>query len=101
MAPKRRRTGPLRTVTDGACPVMFWTCVMTAQPPLLHHPAHVSVRKPRHGWVGSWAAAVGAGVIALGLWAGANRPVGDITPYHGQIDGYAFSPFHQGESPQA
>jgi exo-beta-1,3-glucanase (GH17 family) len=36
----------------------------------------------------------------MGLWAGANRPVTDIAPYHGDIGGYAFSPFHRGESPQ-
>ena len=63
--------------------------------------AQVSSAKTRSGWVSpsSWAAALGVGVIALGLWAGANRPVTDIAPYHGDIGGYAFSPFHAGESP--
>ena len=43
---------------------------------------------------------MGAGVIAFGLWAGMNRPVTDIAPYHGPIGGFAFSPFHRGESPE-
>ncbi len=75
---------------------------MTHHSPILRQPANVSTRKTRQGWASasSWAAAIGAGVIALGLWAGANRPVTDIAPYHGEIGGYAFSPFQQGESPQ-
>ena len=63
--------------------------------------AQVSSAKTRSGWASpsSWAAALGVGVIAFGLWAGTNRPVTDIAPYHGDIGGYAFSPFHAGESP--
>ena len=75
---------------------------MTYQSPI--RPANqlqVSSAKTRSGWASpsSWAAALGVGVIAFGLWAGANRPVTDIAPYHGDIGGYAFSPFHAGESP--
>jgi exo-beta-1,3-glucanase (GH17 family)/cellulose synthase/poly-beta-1,6-N-acetylglucosamine synthase-like glycosyltransferase len=75
---------------------------MTYQSPIRRQQAQISTRKPRNGLLspGSWAAALGAGIIAFGLWAGANRPVTDIAPYHGEIGGYAFSPFHQGESPQ-
>src|ERR1700743_1154429 len=98
MAPRRRRTGPIRTVTHGACPVCFGSVVMTAQSPLYRQPANVSVRKPHRGRVVAGAAARGAGVIWLGLWVGANRPVSDIIPHHGEIGGYAFSPFQRGES---
>jgi cellulose synthase/poly-beta-1,6-N-acetylglucosamine synthase-like glycosyltransferase len=55
---------------------------MTDQPPLFRSPANGSVRKPHGGWVSFWAAAIGAGVIALGLWAGASRPAGDIVPLY-------------------
>ncbi len=79
---------------------------MTYQSPIRPAPAQVSQAqvsstKTRSGWASpsSWAAALGVGVIALGLWAGANRPVTNIAPYHGDIGGYAFSPFHEGESP--
>ncbi len=75
---------------------------MTYQAPILPQQAQISTRKARRGWAspGSWAAALGAGVIAFGLWAGMNRPVTDIAPYHGPIGGFAFSPFHRGESPE-
>jgi len=75
---------------------------MTYQSPIRRQDALVSTRTPRRGFrsATSWAAALGAGVIAFGLWAAANRPVTDIAPYHGDIGGYAFSPFHEGESPQ-
>jgi exo-beta-1,3-glucanase (GH17 family)/cellulose synthase/poly-beta-1,6-N-acetylglucosamine synthase-like glycosyltransferase len=75
---------------------------MTYQSQIRRQPARASTAKPRKGWASpsSWAAALGVGVIAFGLWAGANRPVTDISPYHGDIGGYAFSPFHAGESPE-
>ncbi len=61
-----------------------------------------SQRKTRRGWASasSWAAGLGAAAVTFGLWAGLNRPVTNIAPYGGQIGGFAFSPFHQGESPQ-
>jgi exo-beta-1,3-glucanase (GH17 family)/cellulose synthase/poly-beta-1,6-N-acetylglucosamine synthase-like glycosyltransferase len=64
--------------------------------------AQVSARAKRRGWLnaGSWVAGLGVAVLAFGIWAGANRPVTDIAPYRGEIGGYAFSPFHRGESPQ-
>jgi exo-beta-1,3-glucanase (GH17 family)/cellulose synthase/poly-beta-1,6-N-acetylglucosamine synthase-like glycosyltransferase len=75
---------------------------MTYQSPITTQTPRISKPAARKGLFspGSWAAALGAGVIAFGLWAGVNRPVTDIAPYHGEIGGYAFSPFHQGESPQ-
>jgi exo-beta-1,3-glucanase (GH17 family)/cellulose synthase/poly-beta-1,6-N-acetylglucosamine synthase-like glycosyltransferase len=75
---------------------------MTYQSPIRPQIAQVSARKARNGWrsPGSWAAALAAGVVAFGLWAAVNRPVTDIVPYHGAIGGFAFSPFHKGESPQ-
>jgi exo-beta-1,3-glucanase (GH17 family)/cellulose synthase/poly-beta-1,6-N-acetylglucosamine synthase-like glycosyltransferase len=75
---------------------------MTFQSPILPQSARISTRKTRKGLASpsSWAAALGAGVIAFGIWAGLNRPVTDIVPYHGEIGGFAFSPFHQGESPE-
>ncbi len=75
---------------------------MTYQSQIRRQPAQISTRKGRNGWAspGSWAAALGVGIIAFGLWAGTNRPVTDIPPYKGEIGGYAFSPFHAGESPQ-
>jgi exo-beta-1,3-glucanase (GH17 family)/cellulose synthase/poly-beta-1,6-N-acetylglucosamine synthase-like glycosyltransferase len=77
---------------------------MSFQSPILRQSANISTRKPaRRGFtsLSSWAAACGVGVIAFGIWAGTNRPVTNIAPYHGDIGGYAFSPFHKGESPQA
>jgi exo-beta-1,3-glucanase (GH17 family)/cellulose synthase/poly-beta-1,6-N-acetylglucosamine synthase-like glycosyltransferase len=61
-----------------------------------------AARKTRRGWtsLSSWVAVAAAGLVAFGIWAGANRPVTDIAPYSGDIGGYAFSPFHRGESPQ-
>jgi exo-beta-1,3-glucanase (GH17 family)/cellulose synthase/poly-beta-1,6-N-acetylglucosamine synthase-like glycosyltransferase len=75
---------------------------MTYQSPIQRQDAPISTRKARKGWAtpSSWAAALGVGVLAVGLWAGANRPVTDITPYSGEIGGFAFSPFHAGESPE-
>jgi exo-beta-1,3-glucanase (GH17 family)/cellulose synthase/poly-beta-1,6-N-acetylglucosamine synthase-like glycosyltransferase len=75
---------------------------MTYQSPIKPQIAQVSSPKTRRGWLSasSWGAALGAGIIAFALWAGVNRPVTDIPAYHGEIGGYAFSPFHQGESPQ-
>jgi exo-beta-1,3-glucanase (GH17 family)/cellulose synthase/poly-beta-1,6-N-acetylglucosamine synthase-like glycosyltransferase len=75
---------------------------MTYQSPILRQTAQTSTRKARRGWASpsSWAAAVGVGIVAFGLWAAANKPVTDIAPYSGEIGGYAFSPFHAGESPQ-
>ncbi len=75
---------------------------MTYQSPIRREMPQISTRKARKGWASfsSWAAALGVAVVALGLWAGMNRPVTNIAPYHGEIGGYAFSPFHAGESPQ-
>jgi exo-beta-1,3-glucanase (GH17 family)/cellulose synthase/poly-beta-1,6-N-acetylglucosamine synthase-like glycosyltransferase len=75
---------------------------MTYQSPIQRQAAKISTRPARKGFAspGSWAAALGAGLIAFGLWAGANRPATDIPPYRGEIGGFAFSPFHAGESPQ-
>jgi exo-beta-1,3-glucanase (GH17 family)/cellulose synthase/poly-beta-1,6-N-acetylglucosamine synthase-like glycosyltransferase len=75
---------------------------MTYQSPIRPQIAQVSARKARNGWrnPGSWAAALAAGIVAFGLWAAVNRPVTDIAPYHGAIGGFAFSPFHQGQSPE-
>jgi exo-beta-1,3-glucanase (GH17 family)/cellulose synthase/poly-beta-1,6-N-acetylglucosamine synthase-like glycosyltransferase len=75
---------------------------MTYQSPITLEPARQSVRKARRGFAspGSWAAALGAGIIALGIWAGCNQPVTNIAPYSGEIGGFAFSPFHAGESPE-
>jgi exo-beta-1,3-glucanase (GH17 family) len=79
---------------------------MTFHSPIQRAPAQISTRKarapgPKRGWASpsSWAAALGVGVVAMGLWAGFNRPVTDIAPYQGDIGGSAFSPFHKGESP--
>ncbi|OYV42898.1 MAG: glycosyl transferase, partial [Acidocella sp. 20-57-95] len=75
---------------------------MTYQSPIQPQAARVSAAKTRKGLLSasSWAAALGAGVIAFGIWAGTNRPVTDIAPYNGTIGGFAFSPFHAGESPE-
>ena len=75
---------------------------MTYQSQIQRQDALLSTAKPRKGWAspGSWAAALGAGVVALGLWGAANRPATNIPAYHGEIGGFAFSPFHKGESPQ-
>src|SRR6202051_1135391 len=74
---------------------------MTYQSPIRPAPAQVSAVKARSGWASpsSWAVALGVGVIAFGLWAGANRPVTDIAPYHGDIGGYALSPLPRGGDP--
>ncbi len=75
---------------------------MTFQSQIRRQPANISARKTRRGWRSftSWAAALGAAALCVGIWAGANRPVTDIAPYTGAIGGYAFSPFHAGESPE-
>ena len=74
---------------------------MTYHSQIQREAAQISTRKARRGWASpsSWAAAMGVGVVAFGLWAAANRPVTDIPPYRGEIGGFAFSPFHKGESP--
>jgi exo-beta-1,3-glucanase (GH17 family)/cellulose synthase/poly-beta-1,6-N-acetylglucosamine synthase-like glycosyltransferase len=76
---------------------------MTFQSHIRPQPTQISTRRARRGWASpsSWAAALGVGIVAFGIWAGTNRPVTDIAPYSGEIGGYAFSPFHAGESPQA
>ncbi|MDR3505980.1 MAG: glycosyl hydrolase family 17 protein, partial [Acidocella sp.] len=76
---------------------------MTYQSQIQRQEALISTAKPRKGWANpaSWAAALGVGVVAFGLWGAANRPAADIAPYQGQIGGFAFSPFHKGESPEA
>ena len=77
---------------------------MTYQSPIQRQLPQLSARPAarRSGWAspGSWAAALAAGLVAFGVWAGANRPVTNIAPYRGEIGGFAFSPFHKGESPQ-
>jgi len=75
---------------------------MTYQSQIHRQEAHISTAKPRKGWAnpGSWAAALGVGVVAFGLWGAVNRPATNIAPYHGEIGGFAFSPFHKGESPE-
>jgi exo-beta-1,3-glucanase (GH17 family)/cellulose synthase/poly-beta-1,6-N-acetylglucosamine synthase-like glycosyltransferase len=75
---------------------------MTFQSPIRISSPQLSKPKRRSGFAspGSWAAALGAAVIAFGIWAGANQPVTNIAPYTGQIGGFAFSPFHKGESPE-
>jgi exo-beta-1,3-glucanase (GH17 family)/cellulose synthase/poly-beta-1,6-N-acetylglucosamine synthase-like glycosyltransferase len=75
---------------------------MTYQSPIQRETAQISTRKARKGWASpsSWAAALGVGAVALGLWAGFNRPATNIAPYQGEIGGFAFSPFHKGESPE-
>jgi exo-beta-1,3-glucanase (GH17 family)/cellulose synthase/poly-beta-1,6-N-acetylglucosamine synthase-like glycosyltransferase len=75
---------------------------MTFQSPVTLQAAKTSAPKARKGWLSasSWAAGLGAGLIAFGIWAGTNQPVTNIAPYHGEIGGFAFSPFHKGESPQ-
>jgi exo-beta-1,3-glucanase (GH17 family)/cellulose synthase/poly-beta-1,6-N-acetylglucosamine synthase-like glycosyltransferase len=75
---------------------------MTFSSPIQREPAQISRPKARRGWTSasSWAAALGVGVVAMGIWAGFNRPVTDIAPYQGDIGGFAFSPFHKGESPE-
>jgi exo-beta-1,3-glucanase (GH17 family)/cellulose synthase/poly-beta-1,6-N-acetylglucosamine synthase-like glycosyltransferase len=75
---------------------------MTFQSQISRQSAQSSTRKTRKGWLnaGSWAAGLGAAAVAFGLWAGTNQPVTNIAPYTGQIGGFAFSPFHQGESPE-
>ena len=76
---------------------------MTYQSPIQRQLPQVSSRRVRSGWAspGSWAAALLAGAVAFGVWDGVNRPVTNIAPYHGEIGGFAFSPFHKGESPQS
>ncbi len=76
---------------------------MTYQSQIQRQEAQLSTRRARKGWasLGSWAAALGVGVVALGLWAGLNRPVTNIPAYHGEVGGFAFSPFRAGESPQS
>ncbi len=75
---------------------------MTYQSPIRPQAAQISTTKPRKGWLNakSWAAALGVGAMALGIWGYTNRPVTDIPAYRGEIGGFAFSPFHRGESPQ-
>jgi exo-beta-1,3-glucanase (GH17 family)/cellulose synthase/poly-beta-1,6-N-acetylglucosamine synthase-like glycosyltransferase len=76
---------------------------MTYQSPIQRQDAQISTRAARRGWASpsSWAAALGVGAVALGLWAGFNRPVTNIPAYQGTIGGFAFSPFHKGESPES
>jgi len=63
----------------------------------------VSPRQTRAGWrhPGTWLAALGAAGATFGIWAALNRPVTNLPPYRGEIGGFAFSPFHAGESPQS
>ncbi|OYV35540.1 MAG: hypothetical protein B7Z81_08585, partial [Acidocella sp. 20-61-6] len=74
---------------------------MTFQSPIRRQSAQMSTPNRRRGWtsLSSWAAALGVGVVAVGMWAGFNRPVTNIAPYTGEIGGFAFSPFHAGENP--
>jgi exo-beta-1,3-glucanase (GH17 family)/cellulose synthase/poly-beta-1,6-N-acetylglucosamine synthase-like glycosyltransferase len=75
---------------------------MTFQSQINRQSANMSTRKTRRGWASpsSWAAGIGVGVLAFGIWAGTNRPVTDIPGYTGDVGGYAFSPFQKGQSPQ-
>ncbi len=75
---------------------------MTYQSPIRRQEARTSTREARRGWASpsSWAAALAVGVVAFGLWGIANKPATNIAPYTGEIGGFAFSPFHKGESPQ-
>jgi exo-beta-1,3-glucanase (GH17 family) len=75
---------------------------MTFQSQIRRQTAQLSTPKTRKGWLSasSWGAALGAAVIAFGLWSGTNQPVTNIPAYTGQIGGFAFSPFHSGESPE-
>jgi exo-beta-1,3-glucanase (GH17 family)/cellulose synthase/poly-beta-1,6-N-acetylglucosamine synthase-like glycosyltransferase len=75
---------------------------MTFQAQIRRQTAQLSSRKTRKGWMSasSWGAALGAAVVAFGIWAGTNRPVENIPAYTGQIGGFAFSPFHAGETPE-
>ncbi len=59
-------------------------------------------QKSRSGWVnaGSWSATIVAAILTIGLWAWCDWPAHNIPPYRGEISGFAFSPFHAGESPQ-
>lgn len=63
----------------------------------------VSRSRTRGGWrnPGTWFAAIGAAAATFGIWAALNRPVANIPAYRGEIGGFAFSPFHAGESPQS
>lgn len=44
-------------------------------------------------------AVLACAVLALGIWAAANRPV-VVPDFRGEVSGMAFSPFHRGESPE-
>jgi exo-beta-1,3-glucanase (GH17 family)/cellulose synthase/poly-beta-1,6-N-acetylglucosamine synthase-like glycosyltransferase len=76
---------------------------MTFQSPIHPELARSSTRAPRRsGWrsASSWIAALGAAAVGFGIWAAVNQPVTNIAPYHGEIGGFAFSPFQKGQSPQ-
>ncbi len=72
------------------------------QPLIQRQNAQSSTRNTRKGWLSasSWTAGLGVAVLAFGLWAGTNRPVTNIPAYNGPIGGFAFSPFHAGETPE-
>jgi exo-beta-1,3-glucanase (GH17 family)/cellulose synthase/poly-beta-1,6-N-acetylglucosamine synthase-like glycosyltransferase len=38
--------------------------------------------------------------LSLGVWTAANQPQA-VPDFHGQVGGFAFSPFHRGETPEA
>ena len=53
-----------------------------------------------HWWNGAtWLAVLAGCALALGVWAGANRPVA-VLEFAGGPAGLAFSPFHRGQSPE-
>jgi exo-beta-1,3-glucanase (GH17 family)/cellulose synthase/poly-beta-1,6-N-acetylglucosamine synthase-like glycosyltransferase len=76
---------------------------MTHQSQLRPLAPQVSRPRARSGWrnPASWLAAFATAGATFGIWAALNRPVTTIPPYTGEIGGFAFSPFHAGESPQS
>jgi len=63
----------------------------------------VSRPRLRSGWRNpiSWFAALTAAAATFSIWTALNRPVDNMPAYRGEIGGFAFSPFHAGESPQS
>ncbi|MHB1304610.1 MAG: glycosyltransferase family 2 protein [Acidiphilium sp.] len=76
---------------------------MTHQSKLRLSPPLVSRTRSGAGWrnPATWLAALGTAAATFGVWAALNRPVDGIPAYRGEIGGFAFSPFHAGESPQS
>jgi len=76
---------------------------MTHQSQLRPLAPQVSRPRGRSGWrsPGTWLAALATAGATFGIWAALNRPVDNMPAYRGEIGGFAFSPFHAGESPQS